>query len=109
MAERIERVKVLLGIQDKLQDALLAEIEDNTVALFKAITGDITVPEAFEFMIREVMVKRYNRIGSEGMSQERQSDMTLVFDKSDFNDYMDILNSRYKPPDERERGGVFWR
>ena len=108
MSERIGRVKLLLGIEDELQDKLLAEIEDNTVSLFKALTGTPEIPEEFEFMIREVMVKRFNRIGSEGLSQERQSDMSLVFDKADFSDYMDILNT-YFHPSERERGGVFWR
>lgn len=109
MANYIKRVKTLLGLTDELQDNLLAEIRDNTVELYLAVTGAESVPPEHEFMIREVMVKRYNRVGNEGMSQERQADMLQVFDSADFSEYMEILNARYKPPEQRQRGGVFWR
>lgn len=109
MSAYVSRVKVLLGLDDSLQDSLLEEIQDNTIALYKALTGADTVPSDHDFMIREVMVKRYNRLGNEGMSQERQADMLQVFNSDDFSEYKDILLARYKPPDKGRRGGVFWR
>lgn len=109
MVDYIKRVKTLLGIDDDLQDSLLEEIQDNTIALYIALTGADAVPSDHDFMIREVMVKRYNRLGNEGMSQERQADMLQVFNSDDFSEYKDILLARYKPPDTRQKGGVFWR
>lgn len=109
MADYIKRVKTLLGIDDDLQDSLLEEIQENTAALYKALTSEKVIPVDHDFMIVEVMVKRYNRIGNEGMLQERQADMLQVFDSSDFSPYMDILNERFKPPEKREKGGVYWR
>lgn len=109
MNDYVCRVKTLLSINDKLQDSLLEEIQDNTIALYKALTGADTVPSDHDFMIREVMVKRYNRLGNEGMSQERQADMLQVFNSDDFSEYKDILNAVYHPPDTRQKGGVFWR
>lgn len=109
MAEYMKAVKTLLGIDDQLQDALLEQIQANTIALFKAKTGAKAVPESLEFMIIEVMVKRYNRIGNEGMLQERQADLLQVFDQSDFDVYKDILDREFRPPDTRQRGAVLWR
>lgn len=109
MADYLEPVKVLLGIEDKLQDKLLEQIRSNTVALFKAKTGAKEVPDHLDFMIVEVMVKRYNRIGNEGMLQERQDDLLQVFDQSDFDVYKDILDREFRPPDTRQRGAVLWR
>lgn len=105
----IKCVKTLLGIIDSDQDELLSVIEANTIALFKLITGVDYVPMELEFMVIEVMVKRYNRIGNEGMSQERQADLTQVFEKSDFDEYQALLDKCFELTPQREKGRVVWR
>lgn len=104
----ITRAKTLIGIDDAVQDELLEEIQANTVDLYKAVTGAHQVPESHAFMIVEVMVKRYNRIGNEGMTQERQADLLHVFESSDFGQYDAILDDYYKKDEGRVKGGVFW-
>ena len=109
----INRVKTLLGILDHEQDELLRVIEENTIALFNLITNkrftQETLPKEFDFMIIEVMIKRYNRIGNEGMSQERQADLLQVFEKSDFDEYMEWIDLKFGLTPAREKGRVFWR
>ncbi|MGX7349982.1 phage head-tail connector protein [Dolosicoccus paucivorans] len=109
----INQVKTLLGITDDVQDELLSVIEENTIALFNLITHqhftNNSIPEDFRFMIIEVMIKRYNRIGNEGMSQERQADLLQVFEKSDFDEYMTWINAEFDLVPEREKGRVLWR
>lgn len=53
-------------------------------------------------------MKRYNRIGNEGMTQERQADLLHVFESSDFGQYDAILDDYYKKDEGRAKGGVFW-
>ncbi|MGT2683381.1 phage head-tail connector protein [Streptococcus porci] len=109
----IENVKVLLGIpkDDTEQDGLLSEIEQNTIDLFKAKTGEKNeVPSQFLFMVKEVIVKRYNRIGSEGMSSTSQTDLSMTFDNTDFDEYQEILDKYYATvnKDRIRQGKMIW-
>ncbi|RFE01076.1 phage head-tail connector protein [Streptococcus parauberis] len=104
MAElsNVERVKILLfgsteNAPDDLQDSLLTVIEDNTTQAFKALTGATDVPVDLSYIICEVMVKRFNRIGSEGMKSITRTDLTHVFYANDFDEYQSILFKKYPP------------
>lgn len=94
--EVIDQVKALLGITDNLQDDLLSVIHKLTKSHFLVYTGDETVPPKLEFIIVEVMVSRYNRVGSEGMKSQKMEGFTMEFDLSDFERYKGVL-SRYYP------------
>lgn len=96
MSEAIDRVKVLLGITDDKQDKLLEEIERNTRSLYKSITDTLTVPKEHEYMIVEIMVRRFNRIGSEGMSSQSVEGLSQTFKADDFDDYLQILDDKYR-------------
>ena len=85
----IDKTKTLLGILDDQQDKVLSTIQELTVAQFQTLTGAIIVPSDLSWVIVEVMVKRYNRLGSEGLS--------MTFDSSDFEAYASILAKRFKP------------
>lgn len=91
----VRRAQLLIGLAPDEQVELLTEIKENTEALFRAITGAATIEPRFSFMLVEVMVKRYNRIGAEGMSQERQVDLLHVFQQDDFEPYMELLNREF--------------
>lgn len=68
----LENVKMLLSIDDDKQDELLKIIINNTEKrLVSLLPVDIEeVPERLEYIIEEVSVKRFNRVGAEGMTQE---------------------------------------
>lgn len=88
---RIADVKVLLGIKDTQQDDVLGVIERLTEDHFLAYTGQGVVPVSCEFLIKEVMVKRFNRIGSEGMSSQSIEGLSQTFTLDDFEEYKSLL------------------
>lgn len=106
----VRRAQLLIGLAPDEQVELLTEIKENTEALFRIITGAVIVESRYSFMLVEVMVKRYNRIGAEGMSQERQVDLLHVFQQDDFEPYMELLNREFGLlEDQRQKGGVVFR
>lgn len=91
----IEQVKALLGITDDLQDDLLEVIKELTEAHFKAYTGQETIPANLEFIIVEVMVKRFNKLGSEGMSSQGVEGLSISFDLDDFASYDKVIHRQF--------------
>lgn len=93
---RISDVKTLKGIQDNLQDALLETLERLTVAHFKAYTGVSEVPNDLEFIIIEVMVKRYNKLDAEGFTSKTVEGLSMSFSVNDFEVYDAIFKRQFK-------------
>lgn len=81
-----ENIKVLLGLKDSKQDGLLDIIIKNTESrLLSKLPFNIReVPDNLSFIVEEVAVKRYNRIGSEGMTTESVEGRTNTFQANDF-------------------------
>ena len=92
----IDKTKTLLGILDDQQDKVLSTIQELPVAQFQTLTGAI-VPSDLSWVIVEVMVKRYNRLGSEGLLSQSAEGLSMTFDSSDFEAYASILAKRFKP------------
>lgn len=91
----IEQVKALLGITDNLQDDLLEVIQGLTEAHFNAYSGQSLIPKSLEFIIIEVMVKRFNRIGSEGMKSQKVEGLTVDFAIDDFLEYDKVIKCHF--------------
>ena len=89
--ENITQAKILLGIEDNLQDKLLTTIATLTTANFLAYAGVDDVPEGLEYIITEVIVKRFNRIGAEGMSSQSLEGASMRFDFDDFKEYDSVI------------------
>lgn len=92
----LEEVKILLGITDSLQDKLLEVILRLTEEHYKAYTGQISVDNDLWFVVIEVTVKRYNRLGAEGMSSQSMEGISMSFSLDDFKEY-DRVFARYYP------------
>lgn len=88
----LDDVKVLLGIEDDLQDKLLKVIQKLTENHFKAYADVDEVPEECEFIIVEVMVKRFNRVGAEGVTSQKIGEVTASYTFDDFKPYDHIIN-----------------
>lgn len=79
MAEdTLSKVKLLLGIKDKLQDELLTLlVSDSQERLVSYINQDsdtdIKFPTGIDWVLREITVRRYNRIGDEGKTSSNES------------------------------------
>ncbi|PMC20173.1 phage head-tail adapter protein [Staphylococcus pettenkoferi] len=106
----LENVKKLLSINDDKQDELLEIIISNTEKrLISLLPLDIEqVPDRLEYIVEEVAVKRFNRVGAEGMTQESIDGRSNTFQSNDFDEYMDVIDALF-PKETSKRGrGVFY-
>lgn len=90
----VEYVKKMKGTDDPRIDEIYKRTERKVIRTLKFILRnayrvppDYSLPETpprdIEDIIEEVTIKRYNRIGSEGMSQKSIEGLTTVFKESD--------------------------
>ncbi|EZT61885.1 phage head-tail connector protein [Staphylococcus aureus] len=102
-----ENIKVLLGLKDSKQDGLLDIIIKNTESrlLSKLPFNLKEVPENLSFIVEEVAVKRYNRIGSEGMTTESVEGRTNTFQANDFDEYQSTIDELY-PKENGAKGSI---
>ncbi|MBN6890077.1 gp6-like head-tail connector protein [Cytobacillus horneckiae] len=105
----LEKIKVLLGIKDDLQDEVLDILIDNVSSHLKALIGK-DLPEELSFIVQEIVIRRFNRIGTEGMKSEAVEGHTVTFYdlKDEFVPYEDIINSYRVNPEEPKRGKVMF-
>ena len=69
----LENVKLLLSINDNVQDELKRIIDNTEKRLISLLPSDMeTIPDRLEYIVEEVAVKRFNRVGAEGMSQRKR-------------------------------------
>lgn len=106
----LDNVKLLLSINDDLQDDLLKKIIDNTekrlISLLPLETE--AVPERLEYIVEEVAVKRFNRVGAEAMSSESVDGRSSTFQANDFDEYMDVIDALYPKSRAQKGRGVFY-
>jgi len=79
-----DRIKTVLGINDNLQDELLEILITNVENHLKALLGK-DVPEHLDFIVEEITIRRFNRIGTEGMQSESVEGHSVSY--YDLNDY----------------------
>ena len=85
----------------------LAVIESMTRDRLTILLGGLTIPEELEYIVTEVSVKRFNRIGSEGATSHNVEGETLSWaSNDDFNDYLDDINKYLETLDGATRGRV---
>lgn len=91
----MNRIKTLKGIPktDEVQNELITEIIDITEQSLLSHLGDsvTSVPESMEFIMVEVGVRRYNRLGAEGAVKKTVEGMSLEFDDRDFEPYQHLF------------------
>jgi len=90
----IERIRTVLGIKDTLQDDVLDIFIDNVTSHLTALLGK-EVPIHLEFIIEEIVIRRYNRIGSESMRSESVEGHSITFYDLDkeFTPYEPIIDA----------------
>jgi len=102
------RIKKVLDIEDTLQDDVLDIFIENVTSHLK-IKLEKDVPSELNFIIEEIVIRRYNRIGTEGMKSESVEGHRIDFYEleKDFTPYEDIIN-KYKDDDgnKPKRGQV---
>lgn len=105
--ETLERVKLFLGIEGNEQDKLITEIINVTESQLKMLLDSETLPEGIDFVVHEMVIKRYNRLGSEGMDSESVEGHTVNYSMNEFKPYQDYLET-FMPEDGVTQGEVLF-
>ena len=85
----LNRIKTLLNIEGN--EELITEIVNITEAKILNYINDIEMPIELEFVLIELSVQRFNRIGSEGISSESIDGKSVSYD-DDFVGYKHYLD-----------------
>ncbi len=91
----LDNVKIKLSITDKEQDDLL-ELLLNDAYNYMMIYFDGDIPMELQFIMENVAVKRYRRLGAEGISIEKIDVLSTTYESGDdFAEYIPIM-TKYK-------------
>ena len=85
----LNRIKTLLQIQDN--DELIYEIVEITKEKILNYINKEELPKELEFILVELSIQRYNRIGSEGISSESVDGKSVSYE-DDFENYKTYLD-----------------
>ena len=104
----LEELKVFLGIQesDTSLDSKLNLILAGTRSRLKALLGGQDPPEELNYIITEVSVIRFNRIGSEGFSSHSVEGESPTFAEDDFAGYRDDIQAWLNNQKDAKKGRV---
>lgn len=106
---QLDNLQTLLGIDEA--DATLMErmelIIANAEARLKILLGGASeVPEALSYIVTEVAVVRFNRIGSEGMNSHSVEGESISFSDDDFAGYLRDIEAYLDEQSSTKRGRV---
>ena len=85
----LNRIKTLLGVPDN--DELINEIIELTKDKILNYINKSELPNELEFVLVELAIQRYNRIGSEGISSESVDGKSVSYE-ADFEGYKVYLD-----------------
>lgn len=102
----IDDIKSLLGFaaESTEKDNLLDLIIKNSTARLKILLGGIDPPETLNYIIVEVSIIRFNRIGSEGTQSHSVDGESLSFSDDDFEQFKDEIQAYLDSQSESTRG-----
>lgn len=87
--------RVLLDISDdtyKKDKEKIIKIWDITEKQLLVKLKADEIPEKLDYIVPSIVVKRYNRLGFEGMEQHSQSEETISYNLDDFGEFQDEIN-----------------
>lgn len=93
----LDQVKLFKGIQDNQQDELIALIIDDSVQRILAevnLHTDETVtdlPKSVDYIVRDVAIKRYNKIDSEGATSDSEEGRSFNWEDGYLDEYRTVL------------------
>lgn len=103
----LKTLKQLLGLlEDTDKDQLLNTILSLSTARLQTLLGGIEPPEELEHIIIETSVKRYNRIGSEGLASHTVEGESMAFSDSDFEEFAAEIQAFLDSQEDGSRGKV---
>ena len=97
----ISKLKIKLNLKDdNSQDDLLALLLSDAVSCMLIYIESTELPSELEFIAEEVAIKRFRRLGSEGISTEKIDVLSTSYKSDDFYEYKPLLK-QYKANNTR--------
>lgn len=97
----LEQIKKLLGVSDNSLDELLQTIISLTESRLKNLLGGAdAVPAALSYITTEVAIRRFNRIGSEGVASHTVEGESMAWPDDDFAPYDDDIQAYLDSQDD---------
>ena len=108
----LEKILILLGIAEPTEAMTekietIVEMTEQRLKLMLGLSALADIPEELSFVIVEVAVSRFNRIGSEGVKTHTVQGESMAWSDDDFDPYLDYiqtwLNAQEEPTTTRGR------
>lgn len=104
----LDRLKLMLGFVDDDRNALLELIIGLTTKRLRQKLGGVeSVPEELDYIVEEVSIIRFNRIGSEGLTSHTVEGESLTFSDNDFDGFKEDIQDYLNRKDENPKKGGF--
>lgn len=107
----LETLRDMLGIEeaDSRLDRKLEWIIDSTKARLSVLLGGIEFGTDLDYIIVEVSIVRFNRIGSEGTKSHAVEGESRSFLDSDFDEYKEDIQAYKESKNiDHAKGGILW-
>lgn len=82
----IDNIKILLSLEDDSQDGILTVLLDNTISSILVYLEVDELPPQLAYIAEEIVVKKYRRLGNEGVQSEKIDVLTTTFNSSRYLD-----------------------
>ncbi|MGM0206440.1 hypothetical protein IGI96_000909 [Enterococcus sp. DIV0421] len=104
----LDEIKVFLGIeeedyiQDRLLNLIIIESRErilstlNQYAIKNGAKKFADIPDDLSYIHRDVAIKRFNRINSEGTSSDSEEGRSYTWEKSYLSEYFDLFDEYTK-------------
>lgn len=104
----LDELKMLLGFEesDTSQDRKLQLMLNSAKSRLKVLLGGLDPPEEMNYIIIEVTIIRYNRIGSEGFTSHTVGGESITVSDDDFAGYKDDIQAYLDSQKNATKGKV---
>lgn len=94
--EALNRIKIKLELKDGSKDELLTVLYEDASNMICNYINSNELPKNISWIAEEIAIKRYRKLGTEGMKSEQIDVIKTEFDGNLINEYIPILNKHIK-------------
>lgn len=100
----LSTIKSMLDIQGTDLDGKLTTIIDMTESRLRVLLGGVKsvpdVPDVLDYVVMEVAIKRFNRVGSEGLASHSVEGESMAWEEDDFKPFLGDIQDYLSTLDE---------
>lgn len=88
----LNKIKTLLSLTDNSKDEILTVLISNAMSTVCTYIGVDILPNELEFVVEELTVVKYRRLGAEGIETEKIDVLSTKYVVDDLNPFKTILD-----------------